>query len=296
MNKKSNNLVFLAIGERYNKQCLFALLTLLNVYNKSLPKSIKIYVFTDKPGFYDSLKSVIAIQLIFVNNNTLQKWINNTNFFLRAKIYVIKEFLANHSGNMIFADTDVIFKKRLDFTFKNISKGKVILLLRESRLSSGDYKEYLSCFGNNRYVLSSGRILIIDKKSEMWNSGLIGISSYKAGIIDDVLELCDQLLKRKSSRFLEQLAFSLVFQNTSKLQADQSKLVHYWWSKPMLNAIIDETLKNGYSDIDYLLSKAKTLDPTNRTTFLRFYYNLHPKSILRKVIKKVSIMLDFPMK
>lgn len=296
MKTEKNNLVFFAMGEMYNKQCVFAILSLLNVYNRKLPESLHIYVYTNQPEFFSVIESKFGIKLIQINQDTINKWLNGQDYFLLTKISVVKDFLENYPGNMVFVDTDVIFKRRLDSTFKKIAKGEHVLHLREEKLSSEGNIHFLKAFQDKKFILSSGRTITIGRQSEMWNSGLIGLSSQRLHLVDDVMELCQKLIPHSSSRFLEQLSFSLVLQDTGKLTGDHKKLVHYWWKKSFFNPVINEVIDGSTPDIGSLLNKVEEKDPTNRTIPLRVFYNLHPNGLLRKIIVKTFLMLKIPIK
>ena len=293
--QEKNNLVFFAMGEMYNKQCLYAILSLINVYEESLPNWLHIYIYTDQPRLFSLLENQYEINIISVDENKVEEWLLGKDYFLITKISLVKEFLISHSGNMIFVDTDVIFKRKLDSTFRKVANGKYVLHLREEKLSSPGNKHYVKTFQNKKFILESGRTISIDKKSEMWNSGLIGISSDCIDVVDDVLSLCLQLLPHSSSRFLEQLSFSLVFKDTGRLVGDPKIMVHYWWKKSLFNPIINEALKNTEVDLKTLLSKVEALDPTNRTKAKRLFYNLHPNGLLRKSIVKSSLLFKTPI-
>ena len=295
MKQENNNIVFFAMGEMYNKQCLFAILSLLKLYDTSFPESMQIYIYTDQPDFFSLIEENYPVTLIFVDQKIIKKWSNGQNYFLLNKISLIKEFLESHKGNMIYADTDVIFKKKLESTFRKISNGQYVLHLREEKLSSRGNRHFLSSFVGKNFTLNSGGRIKIDKDSEMWNSGLIGVSSENSVIVDDVLDLCIQMLPHSSSRFLEQLSFSIVLKGAGKLVGDHSKLIHYWWKKKSFNPVINKVIDEAYPDMDRLLDKAETLDPTNRTILLKWFYSLHPNGLLRKGIVKTSLLLKTPI-
>ena len=293
--QEKNNLVFFAMGEMYNKQCLYAILSLINAYDESLPDWLHIYIYTDQPRLFSLLENQYEMTIISVDENRVEEWLLGTDYFLISKISLVKEFLISHSGNMIFVDTDVIFKRKLDSTFRKVASGRYVLHLREEKLSSPGNKHYLETFQNKKFILESGRTIGINKKSHMWNSGLIGISSDRIDVVDDVLSLCLQLLPHSSSRFLEQLSFSLVFNDTGRLVGDPKLMVHYWWRKSLFNPVINEVLKNTKIDLKTLLYKVETLDPTNSTNAKRFFYGLHPNGLLRKSIVKTSLLFKAPI-
>lgn len=296
MEERKNNLVFFAMGEMYNKQCLYAILSLLNVYERKIPNSIHIYVYTNLPKLYDVLEHEIPLDLICIDENTMQRWRMGKSYFFTTKISLIREFLMNYPGNMVFVDTDVIFKKKLNAVFDKVSRGEYILHLKESQLSLPENTHFMESFQDKKFTLQSGRIIHVNGSSEMWNSGLIGISSSDVDLVEDVLELCGKLEPHSTSRVLEQLAFSLIFKNTGRLVGERSLLVHYWWKKSLFNPIINEALEDTKVDLDKLLNKVATLDPTNRTMALRFFYSLHPNGLLRKSIVKTSLILGIPIK
>ena len=295
MSQEKNNLIFFTMGEMYSKQCLFAVLSLLKVYNRSLPKTMHLYIYTDQPDFFSLLEERYPISTIFIDESRINRWSKAQDYFFINKISLIKEFLESHEGNMLYADTDVIFKKKLESTFEKIANGNYVLHLREEKLSSRRNRHFLSSFPENKFTLKSGRRIEVDNNSEMWNAGFIGVSSENSAIIDDVLDLCLQMLPHSSSVFQEQLSFSLVFKSTGKLIGDHSKLIHYWWKKRSFTSIIEKSIDEGYPNLEYLLDRTHKWDPTNRTFSTRLFYTLHPNSFLRKSFLKTSLLLNIPI-
>ena len=295
MKQGESNLVFFAMGEMYNRQCLFAILSLINVYGGEVPDSINIYIYTNQPKFFSVLDSRIRINFIHIDRDIINKWLNGEEYFYVTKIVLVKKFLSDHPGNMIFVDTDVIFKRKIESTFLKVAQGKYVLHLKETELSLPENRHFLDSFQGKKFTLKSGRTISIDGSDEMWNSGLIGVSSDYIAVVEDVLDLCKQLIPHSSSKVLEQLSFGLVFQDAGELVPDRLKLVHYWWKKKSFNPVINKVIDEGYPDLQHLLNAAAKHDPTTRNFFFKWFYSLHPNSLLRRSIIKTSLLLKAPI-
>jgi hypothetical protein len=242
----NNYLVFFAIGDSFNNQCIYSILSYIKIYNGDFPKSINVVVYTDQEEKFAFLEKHIPIRFINVNHDTINKWLNGTNSFLRAKVEVVNHFLNNFTGKMIFVDTDVIFLKKTEPLFDLVNEHDSLLYIKEGKISARSWNYYLKYWNNRNFTLSSGREIHINESSQMWNTGVIGLSSDNRHLVADVLELFDKLTDIKSIGLNEQFSFSLVLSRHTKIKATNSFIFHYWPGdyKIEMNAYISELLRN----------------------------------------------------
>ncbi|MCC9137333.1 glycosyltransferase [Pontibacter silvestris] len=287
--EEKNYLLFYAKGISYNKEAVLAILSLLQVYKQEKISLFTIVIYSDTPELYTFLQKAVSIKIIPFSEKQIEQWSTGSKSFLRTKIAVIQEFLHTHKGNMLFVDTDVVFTKKIDYLFSCIEKGKLVLHVKENKLKTkGCYnnKAYYDSFSNKQFTLKSGRNIKVTGNSYMWNSGVIGIASAQAMLIQDVLNLNDELEKINPLKLVEQLSFSLIFGDNA-VSAHRG-IIHYWFSKEVVHPYIDEMLNSCPQDIDCLLEYISEKKLFSRTLAHKVYYELKPNNWLRLLVKKMQ--------
>ena len=288
-----NNIVFVATGDVYNNQCVFAILTLINVYDKKIPKHFKVVVYTDQGEQYNFLEETVDIKIILVNEQKIKDWLGDTNFMLKIKLQVVYDFLSNHKGNMLFVDTDIIFTKKVDGIFESIARGNFYMHIFEfkagSKIAGLEGPENKSYF-NRKIILNSGSVIEIFRDTEMWNSGVIGLPQNTELIINDALDLCNKLLKIKQYHTTEQLSFSVILTKEKKLKNASGAIFHYWPKdyKIQMNNFLSAIFIDCHPrDIGKLLLMAGNQRILRTTLTSKIIYNFHPLRISNFFNKKL---------
>lgn len=295
---KSNTIIFLAIGERYALQAVYAIISLLKVYNMRIPLNWEVVVFTDSVEPFDIFPLDIPLRLRIINDDDIQHLIGENKHVYRAKIKVLQNLNRSLQQNVLFVDTDIIFYKRIDKIFKWIEEGHYILHEKEDLLYTRPFKSYTDTFARKSFKLSSSRDININEQSMMWNSGVIGLRSSNIKVLDDVLELNDCMYSIAKLRLVEQLAFSLVFCANQEPKESRNMIFHYCWEEG--KAIIEQQVEfvlHSRKDLQealnyfdqnkiYLLSlKDKAIyfsNPSNFLSMLKRKLNFRTKSVTKE--------------
>ncbi len=239
-------MVFLAMGDMYARQAVYALLSLLKVYRMRLPASLHVIVYTDVPDLFLQLQAVMPLETVYLNDKKFKTWKGKHNQLFRTKIMLLQEITEKLKGNIVYVDTDVIFYKRPDKLLLALNSGKCLLHTKEAALSTEGFATYCENFCNKHFVLKSGSKIHVKENYYMWNAGVIGLPSEKRHLLDDVLDLNDQLLGIADLLLVEQLAFSIVLNQNANVKECHNEIFHYCWNdgKDKMDKQITKLLKD----------------------------------------------------
>ncbi|WP_148561669.1 hypothetical protein [Pontibacter korlensis] len=292
--RKENRLVFLAMGEVYARQAIYALLSLLKVYRIKLPRSLHVVVYTDTPALFSQLQEVISLELVYLSNEKFSSWKGDKQQLFRTKIRLLQEMSNAGQGSIVYADTDIIFYKKVDKLFSWLNKGNTLLHTKEATLSTEGFQTYCDSFCGRQFTLASERSIDILDSHYMWNAGVIGLPRSKFSLVDDVLELNDRLLAINDLRLVEQLAFSVVLAVSSSLRECHDVIFHYCWNggKDKMDEQIKQLLRDYSSDgvgapVKHL-DKYKVYYPSTKE---KLVYFSNPRNFVAMLKRKLSYLL-----
>ncbi|OKL39454.1 hypothetical protein [Pontibacter flavimaris] len=261
-----DSIVFLAMGEVYARQAVYAILSLLKVYRMRLPESLRIIIYTNAPEYFSSLEDISCLDVVYLNEEKFCAWKGAGNQLFRTKIKLLQEVRETVEGNILYADTDIVFFKRIDHLFHLLNQGNCILHTKEAALSTAGFDAYRTSFCGRHLTLTSGWSIYISDRHYMWNAGVIGLSPEKYKLVDDVLELNDRLLLVNNLRLVEQLAFSVVLAETCDVMECHNRIFHYCWNDGKDK--MDEQIKRLLKDTEGERIERKVL----RMNQYRIYY------------------------
>jgi len=138
MNNEANYLVFLCYGNiGIFHECTFALLSLCRLHTPEELSKIEIWIYTDNPEWFRSFKDC-PLQLRFreVDKQTLQQWRGKIDFVHRVKIEALKDLSTDKTGNILYADTDVVFTHRIDGLLHQLGNGRLYMHIMEGIVSA----------------------------------------------------------------------------------------------------------------------------------------------------------------
>ena len=110
---QTNYIVFLCYGnERVFHECTYALLSLSRIYGQAIPKDTEIWIYTDNPGWFKTLKGC-PLPLYFreADSATIKMWRGDIDFVHRVKIETLKDLTKHKKGNVLYMDGHVQFNK-----------------------------------------------------------------------------------------------------------------------------------------------------------------------------------------
>lgn len=285
MTVQPNYIVFQCYGnEAIFHECAFALLSLSFILEAEPQLVPEVWIYTDKPGWFSKF-SDCPLQLRFrqIDKETLQKWRGAINFVHRVKIEILLDFTTICKGNILYADTDVIFTAPISAFFEAIEKGHLFMHTPEGRV----------CDKGNPVISKLYAYLVsgIRKKSNgkelsklyMWNAGVLGFHSGFAGLLSEVLNFTDEEYPDFPRHIVEQFAFSIFFSGQGALSPASPYLVHYWNLKEVRPLLAAFFLKSGTDNWGSLQQKSRLLQmPVLMQEKGNFYQNRSMLAKLRK--------------
>jgi len=208
-------------------ECAMNLLSLSRLYKKEELEQVEIWIYTDKPAWFNRFRQCdLPLNFKPLNDIILKQWRGKIDFVHRVKIEMLKNVLQGKDGSILYVDTDTLFTRRIDELWQQIEGGALFMHMDEGKVS-GEGNEVLRKL--NAFLHSSqapqGKPLY---DMQMWNAGVLGFNTGHAALLDEVLKLTDSVYARYPKHIAEQFAFSVIFQQQGKVQAAEPYLFHYW--------------------------------------------------------------------
>jgi len=268
-------------------ECVFALLSLSNRHSAEELASIEICIYTDQAAYFRSFNiSALRIAYREVNQQLISSWRGAINFVHRVKIEVLRDFAKQHSGQILYLDTDVCFAQSLTEIFRNIGSGKLYMHIMEGAVHHSDNVVFnkLSKFLGRENIVVDDRAIVIPDEVKMWNAGVLGFHTKYAYLLDEILQFTDLVYNRFPKHVVEQFAFSLYFQQTAPLFTAHTHIYHYWNLKE-LRPVLDSFLTFFQTKNWEQMARVSTLIqlPDYMQQKANFYYN---RSTVDKLLKK----------
>ncbi|WP_196886780.1 hypothetical protein [Aureivirga sp. CE67] len=236
------NLMFLTFGDnlKNHAQACFAILSFLSK-NEGIVD--KIYMFTDRPDFYEFFGD--RVQCIKITKETLTEWEGEHQFFWRVKIKAV-EHLVNLDPNshILYLDSDTFKYKSISKLKDLLDNNQGIMHKKEGALSDLTTKTEKMMLKQMKNKTFAG--ITIDGKSEMWNAGTIGVPKGKnREIVEKSLSLCDEMCAAGvTRRLIEQFSFSVATKEICGLTPAEEQIGHYWGNKSEWNEMISGFFTN----------------------------------------------------
>lgn len=223
-----NYLVYQAYGSiDILHECIYSILS----FYKTNPNSdIDIIIYTDSKSYLQSyLGQNISYQEI--DHDRINFWKGEINFVHRVKIKILQDFILNHTGNVLYTDTDTIFCSDISDTYKNIADGKLYMHQNEGII--GDEGNTIMRKVNRFFTShATGKRINISSETitnlSMYNAGVLGFNTYHAPILSQCLIFTDKIYPIFPKHIIEQLAFSLYMQASGTVYETKEEVFHYW--------------------------------------------------------------------
>lgn len=239
MELQTNYIVFQCYGnEAIFHECAYALLSLSRLYDGKSPGNTQVWIYTDNAAWFSTFKD-IGLQLHFSNLNTdiITKWRGTIDFVHRVKIEVLKDFTNDKQGNVLYADTDVVFTRPIDEMMQGISNGKLYMHVMEGVVSSRCNPIFTKL---DAYLREYTPMQVNGKPLWdlcMWNAGVLGFHTRYRYLLDEVLTFTDSEYPRFPKHIVEQFAFSVFFRQAGDIKTAAPYILHYWNLKEARTAL-----------------------------------------------------------
>ena len=234
-------LIYLAYGaEALHAEALYSL---LSYYEVARPAAT-VLIYTDAAAsFRQVLGDKPGILYPSVSPGEWQNWRGSSNKVYLLKIGVLSHAAQHYPGNLLFVDTDTIWQADPAPLFAHVAQGRFVMHVSEGELASGNTlsrKVYQHLKGQVFHV--GARHYALDKHTVLYNSGVIGLASASAERLPEVAALADQLYAAYNKHIMEQLAFSLWFEEDSTVVEAAPYVLHYWnlkAARPLLTQLFN---------------------------------------------------------
>ena len=216
----SGFIVFQAYG---NKDILHeVLISISSILRFSSSAKFQLVIYTDSK---DYLKKWLPEGIMFVDTplTKWEEWKGEQRFVHRAKIEMLRDFVARNEGNVLYCDTDTYFLESPEKLFSDIANGELIMHMDEGQLKDSENL----VFRKLEKFLKGYKRHVIPASTHMWNAGVLGFKSSDRELLDKVLALSDSLHAAYPKHVMEQLAFSVCFQVRGRRSCEDT-IFHYW--------------------------------------------------------------------
>ena len=258
---QSNYLVYLAHtnADLYN-ELIFSVYSFKRYHSDS---KIKIIVYTDNENYLKNYLKEFEIIYIPIHQELIHQWMDGTNFVYKTKIACLIDATSRFVGNFLFVDTDTYFTNQCYHLFQQVQAFRLVLHVFEKHLDRS--RIYKGLLGNT--IVIHGRTYLLTSKTEIWNSGVIGISSHQSFLLKEANQLCDKIYAINQRHIAEQLALSIVFQKENKIINADYAIFRYW------------NLKEFRPELKRLLEKPEA---TNHTYLQKLFFLVNPILLLKE--------------
>ncbi len=229
------------------------MLSLNEVASQWTRDNVCITIYSDRElSFHETLPN-LKIKIKVLNSELISKVIKEGNdFFLILKPWVIRDCMRETKSSALFVDTDTFFIQDPQPLFEQINQERLILHLKEHRISiRPKIKRYVD---KTTFSLLNGSTYNISPKTNMWNSGVIGVSYSQQHLIGEVIHLTKQISSDESWHVMEQFAFSYIFSNNQKVEPSDNFIFHYWFFRPAVYLLAHYFNRNDDKNLSHIRS------------------------------------------
>lgn len=212
------------------QECIFALLTLCYWYPNGLPDNIQVWIYTDNPDYFRQFNCSIPLHFGKMDVTLIKQWRGSIDFVHRVKIELLRDFIKDHSGNVLYLDTDICFLRPVDALLQAIDDGHFYMHVMEGIIAQEAnpiFRKLNAFLKNNRSFTITNKPIIIPADIAMWNAGVLGFKTNDSKL-EQVLEFTDTLYTSFPKHVVEQFTFSLFFQMKGNVHAAAPYILHYW--------------------------------------------------------------------
>lgn len=214
------------------QECLFVLFSFAKMHPEAERQQVSFHIYTDKPDWFRQFRDCpLDLHFYEITPALLTQWRGDINFVHRVKIEVLRDFVQQQKGTVLYLDTDVYFTRSIFPILQRIEKGELFMHVSEGQLND-DATPMMAKL--HRFFRKQSAFQIGDKKETipldtvMWNAGVLGFHSDMATVLDEVLAFTDTVHRLFPKHIVEQFAFSYFFAKNGPIHNSAGSIVHYW--------------------------------------------------------------------
>jgi hypothetical protein len=222
-------LLYLVFGaETYHKEALYSIASAFS-FIRHEQRKMEIRVITDCPTMYRALPVTIRE----LDANTRFTWCQPHGYHFRMKHVALRETLKT-TDKAILIDSDTFFLRSPWELFDRVKPG--VLLCNYTAGCFGDIKNTTTYQSLSGYLKERQ---LVDDKTMLTNSGVIGLHNNDKIILDNSISLMDDLfLRGKNIYALEEFCLAIAAHNKIELKGCRDVIFHYWSRKDIFRAKI----------------------------------------------------------
>ncbi len=268
-----HQLLYLVYGsDVYYREARFSIVSAL--LRSQNPGRLNIVVWCQHPEQFDDL----PVTTRRLDDSTLQQWAGEIQYNHRSKPCLLKRALADAAKTLLI-DTDTFFIKAPELLFAKLGPG--VLLVDEIQ------EPWRTAVGGQVYREFSPYLqqCLPDNAMPLINSGVIGMTTAHAPLVDATIELIDKIYHPAGKIFItEQFALGVCAWKKYELLAQGGVLKHYWNRKLLSRSKIEAFLTLHQDD---LLGLAARSD-------LELLKPAHPRPDRRSRLRYKARLLKYP--
>lgn len=258
------HLMYISIGiARVRCELMYSLLSFQRAASEWSKTNIQIVIYTDTIFSLPSNLDDIRINFRLLSPEFIDNCVKNANGnLLIVKPLLLKDLLNENCTRVILVDTDTYFIQDIRCFFEKLNTGIFFLHLKEQNLSKRDL---LFTFLRKKTFKDTKELNLfsISDETDMWNSGVVGMTSSDSHLLSEICFLVEQLsMDNQYPKFewhtIEQLSFSYYFQKQGRILAAEEAVIHYWFFKSyryVLGYFFDYFYNNDENEFLEILSK-----------------------------------------
>jgi hypothetical protein len=274
------NIVYLTFGDniKYHLQAYFSIRSI----QRYITEEDKILVLSTNPSFYKRCD----INVIPLSEELVKSWEGDFSYPFRIKVkgleYIQQQYPDDH---ILFVDTDTFAYNSLDDIRKALSAGDGVMFTCEGHPSTKKFGP-LKMWKMVENKCYSG--ITINKKHDVWNSGVIGLPASKAKEhIQLSLEILDAMLNDNVTYFtVEQYAQSIAMEERMKIHPSSHIFGHYWGNKEDWEEFITNFLLESYMTNRSIEEEIQAISQLDFSQIPIFKHHSNTYNRLNKLIRK----------
>lgn len=213
-------------------QTFYSLFSLLRVLGTARER-VRIVVYGDQPRAFAAL----PVETVLTDAAQLDAWLGESDYIHRRKTCAILDVLDRFGGSVVFVDSDTYWTRSPAQLFDRIEPGAAVFHLAEGALlkTGTPFDDALARqLGSGGYTIG-GVPVVVDARTVMWNTGVVGVAAADRRRVRDALDLSDAIWAGadpagaygKKIHHAEQFAMGYAFRDC-RLREARDWVYHYW--------------------------------------------------------------------
>jgi hypothetical protein len=224
----------------YINECRFSLLKFLSVYNLKPPADTAVVIYTDHPALFENfIPFFYRFEIEEVTGERIKEWKGEKGYIHRAKLKMTQDFFSKYTGNLLFFDTDTYITSPIQDIWKDIEAGGLYMHQCEGVIDQKQNPEFKKwdTFLQKAEVWFGGKKFMYSPQFQIWNSGVLGLHSSYAQLMEDIILLTDSIYQQFPKHITDQVAWSYCLQSAGTIKSAQKQVKHYWNLKEFRNLL-----------------------------------------------------------